>query len=66
MVLAAFVSLLNEKTVGAPYDINAAGAWGDAESLIGALEQARYFQKMLNAPDPKIREACADVVLSDT
>jgi hypothetical protein len=64
--LAAFVSLLNEKIIGAPFDINAAGVWGDAENLIKALEQSRYFETLLNGSDEYVRDACTKMSLGQS
>jgi hypothetical protein len=46
-VLADFVRTLNEKTTGEPFEINAAGVFGDAESLLKALRQSQHFETLL-------------------
>jgi hypothetical protein len=42
--LASFVRLINEKTTGRPFEIDAAGVLGDAEMLLRALRQGRLFE----------------------
>jgi hypothetical protein len=63
LALADFVRLLNEKTFGKPFEIDAAGVFGDAETLLKSLKQSRHFEALINDKDPKIRDACLNVAL---
>src|SRR5262249_38621072 len=44
--LERFVRVLNEKTTGNPFDINAAGVLGDAEFLLKALNESHNFEAL--------------------
>jgi hypothetical protein len=61
IALADFV--LNEKTTGKPFEINAAGVFGDAELLIKALGQSKHFETLLNGNDPFVTDACLKLAL---
>jgi hypothetical protein len=61
--LKEFVSSLNEKTMGWPFEIDAAGVRGDAEMLIKAFKQSQHFEKLLNGNDVAVRDACLRVAL---
>jgi len=61
--LRDFVRILNEKTIGKPFEIDAGGVLGDAEMLIKALMQSQHFETLLNSSDPKVREACIKLAL---
>lgn len=61
--LADFVRLLNETTFGKPFEIDAAGVFGDAEMLVKSLKQSQHFETLVNDKDPKIRDACLNLAL---
>lgn len=61
--LREFVGILNEKMTGEPFEIDAGGVVGDAESLLKALAQSRYFETLLNGDDPAISKACLKLAL---
>lgn len=61
--LADFVRILNEQTFGRPFEIEAAGVLGDAETLLKFLKQGQHFETMLNGNDPKVRDACLKLAL---
>jgi hypothetical protein len=42
--LKDFVRIINEKTTGKPFEIDAGGVFGDAEMLLKALGQSRHFR----------------------
>jgi hypothetical protein len=42
--LSDFVRLINEKTIGRPFEINAGGVLGDAEMLLRAFRQSQLFE----------------------
>jgi AbiU2 len=63
--LADFVRILNEKTTGKPFEIDAAGVLGDAETLLKALAQSQHFETLLNGNDPAVRDAYLKVALPD-
>jgi hypothetical protein len=62
--LKTFVRILNEKTLGKPFEIDVAGVPGDAEMLLKSLRQSRYFEKLLNSEDQKVQDACVKVAES--
>jgi hypothetical protein len=62
--LAAFVRILNEKTIGTPFEIDVGGVLGDAEMLLKALKQSQHFETLLRGNDSVIRNACLKVALS--
>jgi hypothetical protein len=59
--LADFVRILNEQTTGKPFEIDAGGVLGDAETLLKALFNSQYFEKLLRSNDPAVRNACVVV-----
>ena len=61
--LAKFIRIVNEKTIGTPYDIEVAGVPGDAEMLIKSLQQSEYFKTLLNGSDEAVKGACLKVAL---
>jgi hypothetical protein len=61
--LADFVRALNEQTFGAPFEIDAGGVLGDAETLLRFLKQGQHFETFLNGDDPKVRDACLKLAL---
>jgi AbiU2 len=61
--LQEFVRILNEKLTGKPFEIDAGGVMGDAESLLKALSQSQHFETLLNGDDPAISEACLKLPL---
>jgi hypothetical protein len=61
--LQDFVRMLNEKTIGKPFEIDAGGVLGDAEMLLKALSQSRHFETLLNGNDPAVTAACLKVAL---
>ncbi len=61
--LKDFVRIINEKTTGKPFEIDAGGVFGDAEMLIKALGQSRHFETLLNGGDKAIADACIKLAL---
>jgi hypothetical protein len=61
--LRDFVRILNEKTTGRPFEIDAAGVFGDAEMLLKALGESRHFETLLNGNDPVVKAACLKAAL---
>jgi hypothetical protein len=61
--LADFVRVLNERTFGEPFEIDAAGVLGDAETLLKFLKQGQHFETLLNGSDDKVTEACLKLAL---
>jgi len=61
--LQDFVRILNEKTIGKPFEIDAAGVLGDAETLLKALRQSQHFETLLTHADPTVKNACLTVAL---
>jgi hypothetical protein len=61
--LEDFVRIVNEKTTGKPFEIDAAGMSGDAEMLLKALRQSRHFETLLNSSDKVVADACVEVAL---
>jgi hypothetical protein len=59
--LAEFVRLLNEETIGSPFEIDAAGVLGDAEMLLKALRDTQYFETLLRTGDATVKSACLKV-----
>ena len=43
--LQDFVRILNEQMTGSPYEIDAGGVLGDAESLLNALRQSQHLRR---------------------
>jgi hypothetical protein len=64
--LADFVRILNEQTFGTPFEIDAVGVLGDAETLLKFLKQGQYFDTLLNGNDPKVRDACLKLALPNS
>ena len=64
--LADFVRILNEQTFGKPFEIDAAGVLGDAETLLKFLKQGQYFEILLNGNDPKVSDACLKLALPNS
>jgi hypothetical protein len=52
------VRVINERTTGKPFEIDAAGVIGDAEMLLKALGQSRHFETLLNGSDKAVADAC--------
>jgi hypothetical protein len=61
--LRDFVRILNEKTIGKPFEIEAGGVLGDAETLLNALKQSQHFETLLNGNDPAVRDVCLKLAL---
>jgi hypothetical protein len=61
--LADFVSILNEQAFGQPFEIEAAGVLGDAETLLKFLKQGQHFETLLKGSDPKMTDACLKLAL---
>jgi AbiU2 len=61
--LQDFVRILNEKTTGKPFEIDAGGVRGDAETLLKALFNSQHFETLLKGNDPAVRDACLEVAL---
>jgi hypothetical protein len=61
--LKDFVRIINEKTTGKPFGIDAAGLFGDAEMLIKALGQSQHFETLLNGSDKSVADACLKVAM---
>jgi hypothetical protein len=64
--LKDFVRILNEKTFGKPFEIDAAGVLGDADMLLKALWQSQLFEALLEGSDAVVREACLNAALSNS
>lgn len=64
--LADFVRIINEKIIGAPFEIEAGGIEGDAEVLLKTMRQSRYFEELLNGKDKAITDACLKVALPNS
>jgi hypothetical protein len=61
--LQDFIRLLNEKTIGKPFEIEAGGVLGDAETLLKAIHNHEHFETLLKSNDPAVRDACLKVAL---
>jgi hypothetical protein len=61
--LKDFVRVINERTTGKPFEIDAAGVIGDAEMLLKALGQSRHFETLLNGSDKAVADACIKLAL---
>lgn len=64
--LSDFVRLLNEKSFGKPFEIDAGGVIGDAENLLKALKESGYFKTLMESSNPDIRDACVNLTLPKT
>jgi hypothetical protein len=64
--LQDFVRILNEKTIGKPFEIDAGGVLGDADTLLKALRQSQYFETLLKGNDPVVKKACLTVELPNS
>jgi hypothetical protein len=62
--LKTFVRILNERTIGTPYEIDIAGVHGDAEMLLKSLRQSQYFETLLKGGDQAVKSACLKVAAS--
>jgi hypothetical protein len=62
--LKDFVRIINEKTTGEPFEIDASGVFGDAEKLLTAVRQSRHFETLLNGTDKAVADACIKLALS--
>jgi hypothetical protein len=56
--LQDFVRMLNEKMIGKPFEIDAGGVLGEADSLLKALRQSQHFEKLLEGDDQAVADAC--------
>ncbi|WP_315718127.1 MULTISPECIES: hypothetical protein [unclassified Bradyrhizobium] len=63
LALQDFVRIVNEKTTGKPFEIDAGGVFGDAEMMLKALQQSTHFEKLLNGSDAAVADACLNLVL---
>jgi AbiU2 len=63
--LQDFVRILNEKMIGKPFEIDAGGVLGDAESLLKALRQSEHFETLLYGDDQVIADACLKLAMSE-
>jgi hypothetical protein len=63
--LRDFVRILNEKTTGKPFEIDAGGVFGDAEMLLKALGQSRHFETLLNGSDKAVADACLKIATAE-
>jgi hypothetical protein len=61
--LKDFVRVLNEKAIGRPFEIDAGGVMGDAESLLKALAQSQHFETLVNSDNPVVAEAALKLAL---
>jgi hypothetical protein len=61
--LKHFVRIINEKTTGKPFEIDAGGVFGDAEMLLKALRQGQHFETLLNGSDKAVADACLKVAV---
>jgi len=61
--LRDFVRILNAKTLGKPFEIDAGGVRGDAETLLKALYNHQHFETLLKSNDPVVRDACIKLAL---
>jgi hypothetical protein len=61
--LKTFVNVLNERALGTPYDIDIAGVRGDAEMLLKALRQSRFFETLVKSENSSVRDACLKIAL---
>jgi hypothetical protein len=61
--LADFVRIINEETFGTPFEIDAGGVLGDAETLLKCFEQSQHFETLLKGNDPKVKDACLKLAL---
>jgi hypothetical protein len=61
--LKKFVRILNEKTIGKPYEIEIGGVHGDAEMLIKSLRQSGFFETLLNGQNQAVRDACVKLAI---
>lgn len=59
--LKKLVHILNENTLGTPYEIDIAGVHGDAEMLLKSLQQSQYFETLLKGGDQAVKRACLKV-----
>jgi AbiU2 len=63
--LQDFVRILNEKTIGKPFELDAGGVLGDAEALLKALRQSQHFETLLKGDDPVVKKACLAAAFSE-
>jgi transposase len=63
--LADFVRVLNEHTIGRPFEIDAGNVHGDGDMLFKALKQSQYFETLLRSDDTAVTAACVKVASSD-
>ncbi len=61
--LQDFVRVVNEKVIGTPFEIDAAGVLGDAETLLKALRESQHFRTLLKSDDPGVKNACVRLTL---
>jgi hypothetical protein len=60
------VRILNEKTIGKPFEIDAGGVLGDAEMLLKALRQSQHFEALVGGNNAVVRDACLNLALPNT
>jgi hypothetical protein len=63
--LKGFVRILNEKMIGKPFEIDAGGVLGDAESLLKALRQSEHFETLLYGDDQAVADACLKLAMPE-
>ena len=61
--LQDFIRILNEKTIGKLFEIDAGGVRGDAETLLKALFNSQHFETLFKSSNPVVRDACLKVAL---
>ncbi|WP_315729034.1 hypothetical protein [Bradyrhizobium sp. SZCCHNS2015] len=61
--LKNFVRIINEKTVGSPFEIDAGGVLGDAEMLLKTFKQSRHFETLLHGTNQAVTDACVQLAL---
>jgi hypothetical protein len=63
--LRDFVRIINEKTAGKPFEIDASGVFGDAEMLLKALSNGQHFDTLIESDNPVVRDACLKLALTN-
>jgi hypothetical protein len=63
--LQDFVRILNEQMKGAPFEIDADGVRGDAETLLKALFNSQHFETLVKGNDPAVRDLCLKLALTN-
>ena len=53
--------ILNEVVFEKPFEIDAAGPFGDAEVLLKSFKQSAHFESLLHGKDAAVRDACVAI-----